>query len=146
MKQTIPWNEDIGADGILFEKAVSSSQGALWTRCSVAVGAPLMLKPGYMFSSDENSRRTTEAVMSEMISMVTHNTWVTRTHTRATWRLLAITWSFVSPWKSGPCSPEWKYSCCLSLSVLTLIDKAKPLILALPCLVLKVGASRVEWD
>ena len=41
-----------------------------------------MLKPGYMFSSDENSRRTTEAVMSEMISMVTHITCVTRTHTQ----------------------------------------------------------------
>ena len=68
------------------------------------------------------------------------------THTHATWRLLAITWSFMSPWKSGPCSPEWKYSCCLSLSVLTLIDKAKPLILALPCLALGAGASRVEWD
>ena len=37
-------------------------------------GAPLMLKPGYMFGSDEKGERTTEAVMSEMISMVTHNT------------------------------------------------------------------------
>lgn len=31
-------------------------------------------------------------------------------------------------------------------SVLTLIDKAKPLIQALPCLVLGARASRVEWD
>lgn len=29
---------------------------------------------------------------------------------------------------------------------LTLIDKAKPLIQALPCLVLGARASRVEWD
>lgn len=40
-----------------------------------STGAPLMLKPGYMFRSDEKwGQRTTEAVMSEMISTVTHNT------------------------------------------------------------------------
>lgn len=34
----------------------------------------------------------------------------------------------------------------VSASVLTLIDKAKPLIRALPCLVLGAAASRVERD
>lgn len=36
-----------------------------------------MLKPWYMYRSDEKGQRTTEAVLSEvieMISMVTHNT------------------------------------------------------------------------
>lgn len=41
---------------------------------SVVVWAPLMLMPDYMFRSDEKGQRTTEAVMSEMISVVTHNT------------------------------------------------------------------------
>lgn len=48
--------------------------GSFSIPCSVATGAPLMLKPGYMFRSDEKGQHTTEAVMSEMISVVTHNT------------------------------------------------------------------------
>lgn len=38
------------------------------------------------------------------------------------------------------------YTAAIFPSVLTLIDTTKPLIRALPCLVLEAGASRVEWD
>lgn len=38
------------------------------------------------------------------------------------------------------------YTAAIFPSVLALIDTAKPLIQALPCLVLEAGASSVEWD
>lgn len=79
--------------------------------------------------------------MSEMISMVSHNTWVTHTQRGGFGNHLNfhVSMEILHALQNG--NPA-----AVSPSILTLIDKAKPLILALPCLVLRAAASPVEWD
>lgn len=103
-----------------------------------AAGASWMVKPGFMSGPDETVERSRQWVRWYQRWLITPESHMQR-------------WGFGNHLQfhiSMEIQPalQNRNPAAIFPSVVTLIDKTKPLILALPRLVLRAGASRAEWD